>query len=446
MEALFIVALFWLLVFVMGPWGQTDYDPRTVTTAANILREDFLPGMRKALAMGTPLLARIERREPEIVGGKYAVMVIESEPNESFGGRGDNETLPIPSHASEDKGLLYMGHHYGSVAVTGPAIMAALHNPDKTIDELDRQTKATTETMRKNINAIMYRDGSGRLAKCVSASDAGGKTSIVCNAQINEDGVNLFRKNMPVAVLVKATGATSDGVVFARVDSINKATWTVTLDRVVGTAANIDNTYGIYWAASWDRVMYGMTAIVDDGDPGTGLDPNGYYGALARATYQWWQAPVIDNGGTVQPLVWDLIAQGIEEAEKEGGSVSALYMRPPLWRAVGNLLFPQREWNGQVKKIDAGYKAFFWNDRPFVADWDAPQDQIILLDESSFNILESEALGVLDVDGLTFRMESHKDLWVADIVYRAQLECKKCNANSRITHIQAREIPTQAGA
>lgn len=445
MEPVLLVFLFWLLLFVLRPVGQTDWDPRTAAAAANILREDFLPDMRKALDMGTPLLARIARRSPEIVGGKYAVMVIDSEPNESFGGRGDNEVLPIPSHASEDRGLLYMAHHYASIAITGPAIAAALHNPDKTIAEMDRQVKATTESFRKNLNINLYRDGSGRLAKCISASDAGGKTTIVCNAQINQDGVNLFRKNMPVAVLVQATGATTDGVVFARVDSIDTAAWTVTLDRIVTTAANIDSTYGVYWAGSWNKVTYGLTGIVDDADPGTGNDPNGRYGALQRSVYPWWKAPVIDNGGSVQVLSWDLIAQGIEEAERQGGKVSIAYMRPPLWRAVGNLLFPQREWDGRIKKIDAGYSAFEWDGRPFVADWDAPQDQIIFLDESTFNILQSEALGVLSIDGLTFRMSSeHKDLWVADLVNRMQLECKKCNANSKLTHIQAREIPDQS--
>ncbi|MCK4601429.1 MAG: phage major capsid protein [Phycisphaerae bacterium] len=445
MELSIVLAIGFLFLLAFRPlWAD---DPRTMATAANMLREDFLPDMRKAIDMGTPHMARLNRRTPELVGGKYAVMVIESQPNESFGGRSESETLPYASHASEDQGLLYIGHHYASIAITGPAIAAALRNPEKTINELDKQTRAAKETFRKNLNMLIYRDGSSRLAKCVSASDAGGKTTIVCNAQINEDGANLFRVKMPVAVLVKATGATTDGVVFARVDSVDADSYTVTLDRVVGTAANIDNTYGIYFAGSWDRVMYGMAAMVSDVNPGTGLDPNGRYGAIDRSAETWWQAPVIDNGGSVQPLTWDLIAQGIEEGEKEGGKISALYMRPPLWRAVGNLLFPQREWAGQTKKIDAGYSAFFWDGRPFIADWDALPDQIVLEDESTFNILENEALGVLDVDGLGFRMSTdRKDLWIADLVYRLQVECKKCNANSRITHIQAREIPTQAGA
>lgn len=444
MEMLVVLLAFFMVAVLLRPLGVTD--PQTLTTASDMLRDDYLPGTAVELSEATPLLKRIKRRSDyEVVGGNQAVMLLDGQPNESTGGRVSGDDLPDAGHSQLTKGALKIAHHYGSFGLDGDVIAAAVKNPGQTIDEIDRQMKALLASMKRLVNHTLYRDGSGLLGSCVSASDSAGKTTIVINAQLNNDGVVPFRPKMPVAVVLKSDGTTGVGVAEAVVYSVDKAGHTITLDRVVGTAASIDSTYGVYRYNSRNKVSYGLGAALGAGNPGTGNDANGYYGGLDRtaAANYWFKGNLLNNGGSAWALTPDLVLWGLQEAEREDGEVTAVYMRPEVWRAWANMIFPSREWGGQIKTIDAGYKAFEYVGIPFVQDWDAPADSMVFVPEGNLALLENEGLQPLNPDGNILRQDGSKDRWKGHVVHRFQLECDKPNAGTILQDLAVRQIPTQ---
>lgn len=446
MEPFVIVAVFLVVLWVLRPLGTLTADPKDMDSAEAMLREDYLPGVSQSIGESTPGLARLQRRAPEMVGGDKAIMLIESAPNEAVGGRDEDDDLPTPSHTSEEKGQLDIPSHYGSFSLTGKVIAASRRNPVVAINAIDTQMKGLKTSMKRFMNHSIYRDGSGLLGDCVSATDATGKTTIVVNAQLNHDGVHPFREGMQVAVLLKADGTTDDGVVSALVHSVSKTGHTITLDQVVSSAAGIDSTHGIYRHNSYNKVMYGFMAMLGSGNPGGGTDANGYYGAIDRtaAGNAFFKGNLVNNGGAAQVLTVDLVLQALQEAEREDGKVKAVYMRPDVWRAWGNVLWPSREWAGQIMTIDAGYRAFKYDGVPYVQDWDAPADRMLFVPEDNIRLLEMEPLGPLNPDGNILRQDGRKDVWIGDVVWRLQGECGKPNAGCILEDLAVRQIPSQS--
>ena len=76
MEVMILMVAALILLIMIKPLGVVDYDPKTVTTAEAILREYYMDGINASLRKSTPLLERLQRRAPEMVGGDEIIMLL----------------------------------------------------------------------------------------------------------------------------------------------------------------------------------------------------------------------------------------------------------------------------------------------------------------------------------------------------------------------------------
>jgi hypothetical protein len=448
MELIVIAAVIFVLLALAPAWAS---DPKTMAKSSVILKDYYLKGMASTLSKKTILLARLGKQAPKIdAGGRKWGLQIESTPNEAVGARAERQTLPEPSHAGESEAFWYPGSIYGSFSITGQVIDAAQENPGAMVNEISNQTKALTRSVRRYANWAGYRDGSALLGTCVSASDSGGQTTIVINAGLNNDGARLFRPKQRVAVLRKSDGAVNGvGIVFATIVSVSKANNTITLDATVATAASINSTYGVYVERSYNLFPYGLQAAYNSANPGGGTDPNGRYGGLDRSAGEnyWWCGNVLTNpagAGTPRPLTYDLISEAIDASEGDEGDLTAAYMGNEAWRALANIVYPQRNWQANVKRLDLGLEYIEHNGIAFVKDKVAPADQIIFAGEKDLAWLQIRDYGPLDHDGLALRMADRVDEWVHDGVWRYQLACRRPCVGVILKDLAVRVIPTQS--
>jgi len=433
-----------------------EVDPYNLTKAATVLRERYIPGMNAQLRFANELYSRLEKAGQVVGGGRHVDFELEAQPNFAVAGAEEGDDLPEPKHAADSKAQFWPASIYQSIALEGALIDALAENPGSSIDEMDRQIRAAMKGFRVIRNITSYGNGSGLLATCISAADAGGKTTITCNASLNQPGVTNIRPRMAVAVLLLATGDDDDGIWYANVETVDKANHTITLDRTVTSAAGIDGTHGVFLArvdsaSAYNKMPYGLGAVVSESNPevsagvAAGNDPDGFYGHIDRDTYDWFQGRELNNGGSQQQFTPDLFEHGIQLCEEEGGIPDLALLHPTTWRTVNNALFPLLQWQGSVKKSDAGYRFTTWNGIDLVRDFDCQLDTILILSTKSLTLIRNGGgIHIRNKDGLTWRSADRKDRYVCDLVLREQLACSKPNANCRISDIATRVLPTQS--
>lgn len=388
----------------------------------------------------------------EAVEGKYYLYGLNTLRNFGGGSRAEGDTLPTAGRQGYAQAKLYKASQFHLFGISGDAISSSARGGATGGALLAREMSGVIRDAKKERERIMFGDGSGLLAKVATVTST---TVFTVSTTSQQLGMKYMQVGRVVDILVMTTGATTNGVLGATITAVTGSTATVTIGTAC--AGTIDTTYGVYVSGARNKEEHGLRAIVDNVDPGlntiygqgviagvgasttTGVTSPGYqYGGIARATAgnEYWQANVFANGGVLRDLAPDLMQQAFMRGEEiTGRPCDFIVGSYGCWRAYGNAFLGARRWEGNVQKMDGGYKSLPFNGVPFYYCVDCPPNTIYFLNTDTCDILEEEPLGIANEDGLTMIRSSTTDDYTGRMVRRGQMGCNEPAALTVLTDI-----------
>lgn len=254
------------------------------------------------------------------------------------GSRAENTRLPVPVSGKYDKSQIYPKYHYEPIGISGPLYEASKGASASFVDNLADQMESAYKGIIETLNMQCHRDGFGLLATLSADSDALTTSSTTWTITCDNDlGVRYLKPGMLIDFFNGT--AVDQSAVASRVysvDPLNKTAeieyndgsykavhpnttfrgYTIATDTVAsGSYVVTMGSRGATFATSDTPVeMSGLEAIFDDG---TNVST---FQGLAPATYTWWKANVLSNGGQTRELTLDLLLQAIDLGRMQGES------------------------------------------------------------------------------------------------------------------------------
>lgn len=355
---------------------------QTLATADAILKDLYVGPVVEQLNMKTYMIDQVERDVDHIDHtGRRAVVPVHKSRNAGRGSRGDNSNLPVAGKQGWADAIIPIRYHYQGMELTDPSIEASQSNEGAFLSLLEAETKGVANDLRKDINRQVYGDGTGLLASVRAAS-----TGTTVNV---DQGVQYIRVGDFVDVLVRATGAVTNGVSNAEVTArtVNTATPTITIGTAL--AGSADTTYGVYLTGSYGMEMDGLRNITDSSRTLHSINS-------ATAGNEFWNGYELDAASAVAgENLFEQLADGVGATGQ--GEVTTFVTTRGIRRRLADTYQSQKRFNdAQAVNIHGGYSAIMVNEIPVIFDDDAPKGFAFGFDNSAFKWFEQTKPGWLE--------------------------------------------------
>ena len=338
----------------------------------SILKEDYLGPIRDQLNNSTVLLKRLKRNE-EDVGGRIAYVPLHTGRNSGVGARADGGNLPAAGRQTYTNAQYNCAYNYGRIQVTGPTIAASRKDKYAFVKAVDSEIKGMVKDLKDDLNRQLFGDRSGILATCTVANGAGAATFTVDDAQYIQVGM----------ILDNMTGGVAPVRFTRTVSAVNRVTNVVTMTAVYAGAADVAIGDVICRTGNFGLEMMGLLGIVNNINTRDGQ----FVGGLSRllAANGFWMGNVLANGGVARNLTLDLMQQGFDASEIEGGEVSLIITSYAQRRRYLALVKADGRFVNNLK-MDGGFEALDYNGKPLVVDRHMQPGGIYFLDESTLEL------------------------------------------------------------
>lgn len=392
---------------------------------SEILKEVYRPAVVDQLNSKTVLMRMLGRDSEHIQGGKYHVNDLRVGRNFGFGYAGEGGRLPDPQQQKHKQSRFDLRYSYGRIKFTGPAASGSRSDRGSFVRVMDTEVQGMAQDIQHNDNRVLFGDGSGRLCQIVSGSGSGpwvvsnpgGITSTGLGTlylDVDMRVATLNSDTAAVAVGTQPSAAFTSSYRSAFIASVDRTAGTVTFKDGAGSATTLTKTGTMYlyiandWSTdltgtSWGRGYEpnGIAAIIDDADPvfqdatswPTGL------GAVPVATYPIWKANVLDNGGNAIPFNPDMFQQAMDLADTASDAMPNLWVTTHgIRRQYLNTLVAAKRYPNTMK-LDGGFKALTYDDRPIVVDKDCTRGRVYGLSGESCYLAYETDYDWMDQDG-----------------------------------------------
>lgn len=419
------------------------------------LKEYYLPATRDILN-SKRLLSRFIRQTTEDMQGKYAVISLNTSRNEGVGYAGEGGKLPMPKTQGYNVARYETRFNYGRLIITGPAASSSKGDKGAFLRLLDGEIQGLVRDIQHEDNRVLFGDGSGRLAQVNGAPSSAAVVVDNPGGFANPGkGTQYLRPGMRICSLA-ASGEAGTGIgvtpTFREMDGasaevatvigVDHSTSTVTFDRDP-SAGNLgdgdylykanDTTGNTGLSISRGLEMFGLAAIVDDGNPP--LVANGL-GDIDATSNQWWQATVLDNGGTAVPFTPAMLQSAMDALDINGdGNVGVFVTTHGIRRQYVNLETAQRRYVGTMN-FDGGFRAVEFDGRPMVVDKDCTRGRVYGLDREVLNIHQEQDWDWMDADGSFLHRLPDHDAYQATLYKYSQMTTWARNRNLVVKDIQ----------
>lgn len=441
--------------------GATKYGSLAggAATIGKLFKEFYLPATRDLLN-NKRILTRYMRKNTEDVAGKFAVISLNVGRNEGVGFIDEGAKLPDPGKQAYDRAEYEMRYNYGRILFTGPSQASSRTDRGAFLRIMDSEIRGIARDMQVENNRVMFGDGSGRLAQVdgttgtqtvIAVKNPGGFANL-------GGGTQYLRSGMRIAFVydnagVGAMRAAADGSTGFKISSVDYSAHTITLaEAVTGLTgaeylvrvSQIDNnsTAGGLPDSGWINEPFGLFALVNDADPYQGYATDATarprdMGNIDSATNDWWQAFVIDNGGSPMAFNQDLLQQLADGIDiKSDGTIGMFMTTHGLRRQYANQIIPNKRWSGNVLTLDGGWRALSYDEIPIVVDKDCTRGLIYGLDFETLMCLMETDYEWMDADGSVLHRLPDNDAYQATLYRYWECATDARNRNGRIEDLQ----------
>ncbi|MBC7238517.1 MAG: phage major capsid protein [Chloroflexi bacterium] len=380
------------------------------TTLDAILKNDYLPPIRKALNDSSLLWSRLERDEESVVG-KMAIVPINYAHNQGVGAQSETG-VPTAGEEAYKESQVAMKYIRGRISVSSPVIEASKNDAGAFVRAVDSEMRGLEASLRDDMNRQVFGDGTGKLAQVNGAVTWSSGTATVT---VDNPGTLYLKPGMLIDIYSSYPDTKSHSGV--KVESVNSAT-SFTISAGEGSAANIaDNAWitrkGAVTTTGVQYEIMGLKGLIDDGTYVATLQN------IARSTASYWKANVLANGGTNRALTLELMQQAQDEAEVQGAGLTSLIVSNfAVRRKYINLLAADKRfvqpfyieggWPGLRPKEEGRrqYQAVEFNGIPYVADRYCPGNTMFFVDESTIKVYRLKDFDWMDEDGSILHLKS----------------------------------------
>lgn len=395
----------------------------TLTTLANVLKEYYLPPVVEQLNNDVLLLQRLKATDKGIFG-KSAYIPVHRSRNTGVGARGENVALAAAGNQGYDRLAYDLSYQYARIRVTGPSMIKTSQEAGAFVEALRSEMDGVREDVKKDMARQLYGDGTGTIAT-VSAGTASATQTLTSSEALRKGQlfpgmvVDVGTTVNPVATLDGTSGANpilSVNIVASQVVFTSSIT-TTTSDKIVRQGSNF---------ASGSYEMAGLQNLIPSGGANTfgGLD-------ASAAGKSFWDVQRLDAGGA---LTLDKLVQLYNLQALQGARPSALYTSLGVQRSYYNLLQSQVRFQDPMV-LAGGFEALTFNQKPLIADIDAPFGKVFALDEPNIVLFSDRDWHYLDEDGDVLKWVIGFDAWEAAMARYVQLGAKRRNTQGVLFNI-----------
>lgn len=389
--------------------------PASMQTVSEILKEVYQPGINEQLNNDVTALKRIKRTSKGVdkIGGRDAYFAVHTTRNEGIGARNEMELLPQPGQQGYKRGHVGLKHQYGSIQVSGQTFELAKTDYQSFANAVEEEIKRLKDDLSIDLNRQVYGDGTGKLAKVVSAA---GSVITLETAFINN-----IRKGMVVDIF--AAGGTGAAKAASRlITAINYDAKTITID---GAAPTLTAGDIVVRAGNINREWTGYEKMVSNTGALHDIDP---------AQEPLWRAIVDSTGGEISEL------RMIEMAHKirgNGGKTTVILTTLGLMRKYWSILQGMRQ-IVNTTDFTGGYKGLaFTTDNgeiPLVGDFTAPAGTMQFINEDEIRVLQVNDWKFMDRDGggMWSRVPGY-DAYSATLYQYSELATYRRNTHGKFT-------------
>jgi hypothetical protein len=392
----------------------------------------------------TQILDILEKTDANQLGtfsgfGRQLIFPVHSSRNRGRGSPTDGGQLATAGTQGTMDGIVGMKYFDTGIELSDQAIKQSKSDEGSFVRTLTFEMDLALTDMRKDVTRIAYGTGDGLLAT-VTGTPGGGTSITVDSGQFIAVGDT-------VDILVKTTGATTNGVVATLVTAVsftgaaNSATQAnATLTIGTTTAGATSNLYGVYISGDRSQESDGLRNICNTGRT---------LHQINSSTNPFWDSNV-KAFGQANPSEDGIMALA-QQIRQRGGKTPDLGMLTlGGQRRLANTYASQKRWNdGNVTKPEGGYAGAIPVSAggvpiPMLADVDCPNGTGFLLNKSSFawaQLGPPDWLEAPDGKGSILYLKDGASLgtkartWQAWMVWDAILCCIAPNRNGMFTGI-----------
>jgi len=362
------------------------------------------------------LYQNIEKNIAKSVGSTTKYLSVHYGRNTGSAAMGETDSLPTAGFQQYLQGSVGMKYNFHQLSITDVALTASRRSKEFLVDVLESEYQGAKDDMKRQISRQFWGIGTGEICK-VNGDPGAGTTLNLDTPMCGKNPTDYLEVNNVIR-----TGSTASTI--ATISGITDGD-TVTLSAAVAAIADNDAVYIAQSAtqSNKDQEIMGLKGLIDDGTNVDTLE------GFARTTYFWWQS-YIDDSSSSRALTDSLMHTTFLEAMRKG-EIGYILTSYDVYKAYGLLLTPDRRYTNSDNPLKGGFVGLVFNDKPIVADYDCPFDEMYFMDNSVLSVEDLADMSFLQEDGAILDRSSTTPAWNATLKYYANLAIKapnKCSA------------------
>ena len=397
------------------------------------------------------------------VHSKGAEWLVHLESNPDARAYGDGGKLPPGSNTVKRKHKVTYARHAISRIVTDDVLLT---DRKSIVKGLGPMVAEDTDTLIKDINRACFGDGSYALATVESAP--AGTLAVTTKKpfrgrKLDHRRVVNFVDPATFALRTATIGGVPTSEFYVASQNPDVATGIIEFADAEADAAadaisatTIAANDLIVPANSGGLALKGLTYHIND--------DSGSYQNLSRGTWPKQLVPPVKDmqNSDISPAELDLLEARITFKKGTGHSIDDLVYVSAITQQYGYRkqgyntdVKVVRQWSGNDKTFDQGWKTITHNGRTWVLDNDCSPSDLFMVKRSSFKKYEVKKIGLMDTDGKTLRMlpatdSSGNGTYTAKYQYTVnwlgEIANENILANARMKNLNIEGLPTGLAA
>lgn len=406
------------------------------TTYSNALKVVYLPKFREQLQMETPLYDLFPKTSEGVVG-KQITMQLHTGYNEGVAAISEGGALPSAGNSTYDEAIVPTREIYGRLQISNKLMKASRNQRGAMEKALTREMEGLTKNFTHDLNRQLHGDGSGVLSL---VDDSSPDTTLEVDASYGvanaASGTQLYRKGMRLEIFSAKTGGTQrtgTATITGVTTDSSTPSYYITIDALPSGTSDGDYIFressrGIEWC--------GIMGAVDSNNASTTYKTTYLNINRSTAGNEFWNANVLDNGGSDRALTEELMQETIDEAEINGeGKITHIVMDRFQRRKYISLVSGDRRFvpEGTLKIMGGAKvkKTIAFNDIPIIVDKYAVPGWMYFLDRNTFKIYQMQSgPDWMDEDGAVLSRVAGYAAYEATLGLLGDLGCERPNCNA----------------